>query len=421
MRKRLAETGNLLSGVIRIIAWDVFIFLTGIGFFVLVVCSGTSMALLINGGAPFTNNPVVNLVLENIPDICLSVTVHDDLGGPQELECTQDPQSYTLPDGDGLRTIDVDIKYSEPYECGTTYACNPHRCGTGTCWDSCHDWQTCYRDAHSYQQNMITLDTIAPSTTDNAPIGWQTSDFSVTLTCGDGAGSGCSETRYQIDGGSEQTGTSVDITTDGDHTVSYYSIDNATNQESPANSVHAMLDKTAPEVSNVTPSGTTYDAYPTIAADYLDSASGINPASASLSLDSGPALSTCVATASHISCSSSHLLSGAHTIGGSVSDNVGHSSPIIGSFTLVYLPVRLAGTSPAYFSAVQDAYDAAETGDTIECQARNFAESLLFDRDVSVFLSGGYNDEYTSNSGTTSVSALVISNGTVTVENLVIF
>jgi hypothetical protein len=160
--------------------------------------------------------------------------------------------------------------------------------------------------------SSFTIDTIPPVTSDNAPSLWQTADFTVTLVCSDGTGSGCSQTKYTVDGSGELTGTSVLIATDGDHTLSYYSIDNATNQGTPK-TVHAMLDKTAPQVSSVAPTGTTNNAYPTISADFSDSGTGIDVVSASLSLD-GQTLSNCVTTASHISCFSSHLLSGLQSI-----------------------------------------------------------------------------------------------------------
>lgn len=84
-----------------------------------------------------------------------------------------------------------------------------------------------------------------PTTTSNAPVGWQKSNFTVLLSCDDGNGSGCKETRFTIDNGSQQVGNSITINTDGNHTIKYYSIDNAGNQEA-LKTVQAQLDKTAP-------------------------------------------------------------------------------------------------------------------------------------------------------------------------------
>lgn len=264
-----------------------------------------------------------------------------------------------------------------------------------------------------------TVDALPPATSDNAPVSWQTANFTVTLTCDDGSGSGCFETKYQIDGGSLQTGTSVAMNTEGDHVISYYSVDNVTNQESPK-TVHAKLDKTAPQVTNVTPSGTTNNAYPTIAADLYDSASGIDTTSSALTLDGGPA-SNCTITESQISCLSPHLSSGLHTIGGSVSDNAGNSSPVAWSFTLVYLPVRLVGASPIdYYSTPGTAYGYAENGDTMECQALDFNEALTLDGGVNFTLSGGFNASYSISAGETSVNGLTIKTGCLTIEKLTI-
>ncbi|HBA38326.1 MAG TPA: hypothetical protein DCZ05_00875 [Deltaproteobacteria bacterium] len=91
-------------------------------------------------------------------------------------------------------------------------------------------------------------DTTPPTTTNNAPSTWQKADFTVTLTCADNeGGSGCKETKYRVDGGAWQTGTSILISTEDNHFIDYYSVDNAGNQES-ANSTHAKLDKTPPSI-----------------------------------------------------------------------------------------------------------------------------------------------------------------------------
>lgn len=83
------------------------------------------------------------------------------------------------------------------------------------------------------------VDNTAPSTSDNAPAGWQSQAFIVTLTCSD-SGSGCSATYYRIDSGSWQTGTSVSISEDGNHRIDYYSVDRAGMQEA-INTCYAAL------------------------------------------------------------------------------------------------------------------------------------------------------------------------------------
>jgi len=86
-----------------------------------------------------------------------------------------------------------------------------------------------------------------PKTTDNAPSGWQKTDVAVTLTCTD-ASSGCAQTTYEVDGGATQTGNTVNLTTDGVHTITYRSQDVAGNVET-TNTATVMIDKTAPGIS----------------------------------------------------------------------------------------------------------------------------------------------------------------------------
>jgi hypothetical protein len=92
----------------------------------------------------------------------------------------------------------------------------------------------------------ILLDTVDPTTSDDCPESWQNESFGVTLTPSD-VGSGISATYYQIDDSSMQIGTSFTIETDGNHTVTYYSVDNASNVED-VNTIYAKLDTVDPVV-----------------------------------------------------------------------------------------------------------------------------------------------------------------------------
>lgn len=93
------------------------------------------------------------------------------------------------------------------------------------------------------------LDSEAPTTTHDAPTGWQNADFTITLTCTDNpGGSGCKETWYQLDGAGWQVGNSVPVTTDGNHQFEFHSVDNNGNQEA-TQSIQAKLDKTLPVIS----------------------------------------------------------------------------------------------------------------------------------------------------------------------------
>ncbi|MEJ2852369.1 MULTISPECIES: OmpL47-type beta-barrel domain-containing protein [unclassified Saccharothrix] len=94
----------------------------------------------------------------------------------------------------------------------------------------------------------VDIDRTAPVTTATAPAAWTNTDVAVQLTALD-ALSGVRETRYSVDGGPEQTGTSVPFTTEGSHTLTYLSTDHAGNAETPR-TVTVDIDKTPPGITH---------------------------------------------------------------------------------------------------------------------------------------------------------------------------
>ena len=74
------------------------------------------------------------------------------------------------------------------------------------------------------------------------------------------------------------------------------------------------------------------------------------------------------------------------------------------------------------YTEVQNAYNAASEGDTIELQDTDmYADSLNISRDVTVTIKGGYNCDYTGRTGTTTINGnLTITTGTLTLEDIVI-
>ena len=82
------------------------------------------------------------------------------------------------------------------------------------------------------------------------------------------------------------------------------------------------------------------------------------------------------------------------------------------------LPVRRAGAS---YNALQDAYNGAADGDTIQSQADFFSENLDFSRNISVSIMGGYDCNYLTNVQKSVVNGTVtIRGGSVTMENIII-
>jgi hypothetical protein len=86
-----------------------------------------------------------------------------------------------------------------------------------------------------------------------------------------------------------------------------------------------------------------------------------------------------------------------------------------------YLVRILSGAVTKSYATLQSAADEAFSGDFIQTQATSLNENLNFSSDISVTLKGGYNSDFTSQTGyTTIIGSLIISNGTVTVENMLI-
>ena len=86
-------------------------------------------------------------------------------------------------------------------------------------------------------------------------------------------------------------------------------------------------------------------------------------------------------------------------------------------------PVRILRVTPSYYSTLQDAYDSALDGDIIQCKDFVFTDDLYIDDtgNKSVTIQGGYNDDYSSIVGISSLDGnLIISYGTVTIENLLL-
>lgn|GEM_PF-3059040 len=114
---------------------------------------------------------------------------------------------------------------------GVTYACTASSAG-GTASKSV----------------TIKRDTTAPVTGDNAPSGTAFANVQVDLTASDAA-SGVAATYYRVDGGMQQTGSAVALTTNGTHTLVYWSTDVAGNVEA-SHTATVTLNK--PQLADVT-------------------------------------------------------------------------------------------------------------------------------------------------------------------------
>ena len=101
----------------------------------------------------------------------------------------------------------------------------------------------------------VRIDTTAPVTSDDAPTGWSNTTVTVTLNGTDTGGSGLATTEYKLDGAVAFTpGTSVAVSGQGVHTLSYRSTDAAGNTEADKTAT-VRIDTTAPVTSDNAPAG----------------------------------------------------------------------------------------------------------------------------------------------------------------------
>ncbi|MHB8859142.1 MAG: NosD domain-containing protein [Thermoleophilia bacterium] len=164
--------------------------------------------------------------------------------------------------------------------------------------------------------------------------------ISAYFSDGDGSGIASATAAVYLDGArlAGCTGSAAAVScsasglADGSHTIAVYVDDISGNHGSGSGSF--TVDKTAPTVSSVQPSGTVASSSQTVSAVFSDAGSGIDTASVSVYLD-GARINACSADASGVSCGVSGLATGPHVISGSVSDGAGNSSPIGGSFDFV--------------------------------------------------------------------------------------
>ena len=121
---------------------------------------------------------------------------------------------------------------------------------------------------------------------------WTNQSVTVTLSAVDNVGGdGVAETDYTVDGGGTQTYSSAfTISAEGDHTITYWSVDNASNEETPHQTAHVMIDLTNPTVTYTGNQGSyTVDQTVAITCASSDALSGV--ASDTCQDISGPAYS----------------------------------------------------------------------------------------------------------------------------------
>ena len=84
-------------------------------------------------------------------------------------------------------------------------------------------------------------------------------------------------------------------------------------------------------------------------------------------------------------------------------------------------PTKIGEITPSYYLTLQEAYDAAGDGDTIQSIDGTFTEDLFVDIGKSIVLEGGYDGVYSVQSGYTTLNGSVdVTNGTLTIGNFIL-
>jgi hypothetical protein len=127
------------------------------------------------------------------------------------------------------------------------------------------------------------------------------------------------------------------------------------------------------------------------------------------------------AVAKHVLQSSAQAVSGGDL--NSVGSGLLDANAAMAKLLSLESVIRVQGsTVVGGYAAIQTAYNnSASSGDIIEAVATTFNEDLVLSSNVSITLKGGYAPEFGSQSGSTTLQgSLLISSGTVIIENVII-
>ncbi len=232
-------------------------------------------------------------------------------------------------------------------------------CTTTGLSQGAHDVQVIINDNVGNSQTTatgsFTVDSIAPSVTGLLPSGL-TNNATPTVSANysdSGVGVDSATAAIVVDGTTTLTGctalaASISCPTSGlsqgAHTFAVTVDDLYSNTGSSSGGF--TIDTVNPAVSALSPSGPTGTASPTITADYSDGGSGINSATATITLDGTVISSGCTATGTGISCTTSGLADGAHPFSVDVEDIAGNPGTASGSFTVDTAAPSVTGLSP---------------------------------------------------------------------------
>lgn len=180
-----------------------------------------------------------NAAASGVSDISIDMTAPSLSGTP-----------VTLPNADGWYNSDVDVHWTCTDDLsGTTCPAASTISGEGQNFVATASvTDAAGNTTGASSAPAVRIDRTAPVTIASAPGGWVNHAVTVTLDSSDGL-SGVAVTRYSLDGAATQEGTSVEIDTQGDHTLAYWSIDAAGNEEA-HQTISVRIDQTAPTIGH---------------------------------------------------------------------------------------------------------------------------------------------------------------------------
>jgi YD repeat-containing protein len=279
-----------------------------------------------------------------------------------------------------------------------------------------------YDDTGSRTQKVVT-DIAAPTGTISINAGaYATNSVNVTLTLTCSDPSGCAEMRFSNDDTNYSTAEAYAATKSwslesGDGVKGVYAKfkDPAGNWSAAFNDA-ILLDTAAPSTS-ASPAGGSYAAAQSVTLS-CDDGAGAGCDKTYYTTDGSTPTTASPQYASPLNIAASTTLKFFSA------DLAGNSETVkTETYTIGESYIRIAGATPVYYATLQAAYDAAASGNTIQMRAVSRTESLNVNRDITVSIEGGYNSDYSSITGMTTLLGSIrtyTGGGTLTIKNFIL-
>jgi hypothetical protein len=237
------------------------------------------------------------------------------------------------------------------------------------------------------------------------------------LTCDDGTGWGCDKTYYSTDGSPPNTVYSTPINISVSTTLKFFSKDKANNTEAVRTEIY-LIDTVAP-VGTASPEGGFYSTGQLVTLTCNDVGLGCENIYYTTNGETPTTSSQVYSSPLNISVTTVLKFFARDKAGNN--DTIKTHTYIIDQGGCSNPPIKIGST---HYISLQAAYNAAVNGDVIKCRVIRFIENLTVNRNITVTLEGGYDCNYTSNTGgKTSVKGMVTTTsggGTITIKNFIL-